>query len=61
MPITKILIQYDTRVGDELYDVLLPLPANVDACMKAIGIENFDDADDKWDEDFLNLLRTLVG
>ena len=60
MGITKILIQDDVCIGDIQYDVLIPLPANADVCLKGIGINEFDDADDQWDVDFCRILECLI-
>ena len=49
MRIGKILIQEDVPIAGTMYDVLIPLPANADECMRAIGITDFDDADAEWD------------
>lgn len=61
MGITKILLQYDVCVGEDRYDVLIPMPANTDVCMNEIGIDDFDDADDQWDRDFRDILGSLIG
>ena len=61
MNITKILVQYGVSVEDKSYDVLIPLPANADTCLQRLGIDDFDDADDNWDADFLRVLETLIG
>ena len=60
MGITKILVAYDVRIGALPYDVLLPLPANADACLAGLGITDFADADARWDADFQTLLQTLM-
>ena len=47
-------------IGGRVFDVIIPLPANSDECMKNIGINDFDDADDEWDNDFLAILTSLI-
>ena len=60
MGITKILIRRGVHAGAKVYDTLIPLPADSDACLQAIGIEEFDDSDDSWDADFCSILERLV-
>jgi hypothetical protein len=59
--ITQILFQENVCVSGVQWDVLIPLPANDDACMRAVGITDFDDGDDKWDADFNTIVEHLVG
>jgi hypothetical protein len=61
MGITKVLAKSAVAAGKKVYDVLIPLPANADVCLKSIGIEEFGDADETWDADFCRILRTLIG
>ena len=60
MKINKILWQSNIEIESEFYDVLIPLPANHDVCMKNIGIDEFEDSDEEWDEDFNRILEQLV-
>jgi hypothetical protein len=61
MGITRILLKWGVTRRGKGYDVLIPLPANADACLAKIGITDFEDADDSWDADFLRLLEVLFG
>lgn len=47
-------------MAGRVYDTLIPLPADSDACLQAIGIEDFDDSDDCWDANFHSILENLV-
>jgi hypothetical protein len=58
--IERILIKRGVRAGGRVFDTLIPLPFNSDACLQAIGIEDFDDIGDRWDADFCNILEKLV-
>ncbi len=58
--IQKILWQSGIIVGDIKVDALIPLPANADACLESIGINDFADADDQWDRDFFVILYKLI-
>lgn len=60
MKIKKILWQSNIEIESEFYDVLIPLPANHDVCMKNLGIAEFEDSDEDWDEDFNRILEQLV-
>jgi hypothetical protein len=59
--ITKLLFQENVAISGVKWDVLIPLPANADVCMEAIGITDFGDSDDKWDADFNTIVEHLVG
>jgi hypothetical protein len=60
MGISKILRKQGVVVAGTEYDVLIPLPANDDACLKRIGINDFDDTDDEWDANFCEILECLT-
>lgn len=59
--ITKLLFQENVDISGVKWDVLIPLPANADVCMEAIGITDFGDGDDKWDADFNMIVKHLIG
>jgi hypothetical protein len=59
--ITKLLFQGNIDISGVKWDVLIPLPANADVCMEAIGITDFSDSDDKWDADFNTIVEHLIG
>ncbi len=59
--IQKILWHSDLSIEDTNFDVLIPLPANHDECLKSIGITDFNDSDEQWDKDFLIILNKLVN
>lgn len=58
--IQKILWQPELKIKDSLFDVLIPLPANADICLKEIGIDEFEGNGEKWDDEFLLILKTLM-
>ncbi len=60
MGIEKILSRGGVRTGGRIFETLIPLPANADVCLQAIGIEDFDEIDDRWDADFCSILENLV-
>jgi hypothetical protein len=60
MGITKILVKYGVKAGGRVFDTLIPLPATPDVCMQSVGIDDFSDDDDGWDEDFSRLLEHLA-
>ncbi|MCP4374867.1 MAG: hypothetical protein GY794_01600 [bacterium] len=60
MGITKILVKYGVKASNRVFDTLIPLPACPDACMESVGIDDFSDDDDGWDEDFSSLLEHLA-
>jgi hypothetical protein len=61
MGIRRVLWHPDLWLFSAAYDVLIPLPANHDVCMNAVGIKDFGDADDDWDNDFDRILQRLVN
>lgn len=65
--IKKLFWQSDIVIESDPYDLLIPLPANADACIqKYAGIIDFetnesDEAIDAWETNFMQILKRLIG
>ena len=61
MGINRILRKRGVIAAGIEYDVLIPLPANNDVCLKKIGIHDFEDTGDEWDANFCEIFECLTN